>query len=73
MILSGTCLRSVLPKLIQDECYTALRIASKRGHTKVVMTLINEGANVNYEAKVTIVHVLLTSYQLEMKFSHLSK
>ena len=43
------------PQIIQDGCYTALGVASRTGHTKVVMTLINKGANVNYEDKVAIV------------------
>ena len=40
---------------MQDEnSYTALIVACDYGHVKVAMTLINNGAAVNYQSKVTI-------------------
>ena len=39
--------------LLQDErCFTALIPACGNGHAKVVTTLINNGADVNYGSKV---------------------
>ena len=37
--------------IIQDEgCYTALEVACGKGHVNVAVTLINNGAAVNYQS-----------------------
>ena len=49
------CSTFIIPHLLQDEyCYTSLLIACQFGHAKVVKTLIDRGADVNYQSKVGI-------------------
>ena len=43
---------------MQEACYTALMISCLNGHINVVMTLINNGAAVNYQSKVVITYTV---------------
>ena len=64
-LISDKYNNDILVYLFQDDyCLTALCVACQVGHAKIVTTLINCGADINYQSKVVYAVAMLLTYLL---------